>query len=59
MRGRGAPVADARADEIVPLADGSLPDAARRVLAALDPAISADLALIEAVTAAAKELAAS
>ena len=38
----GAPVNDPRADEIVPLADGPLPDAARRVLGALDPAVAGD-----------------
>ncbi|HET9732999.1 MAG TPA: mannitol dehydrogenase family protein [Acidimicrobiales bacterium] len=42
LRGRGAPVRDVRADELTPLASGALPDAARRILAALDPGLGAD-----------------
>ena len=56
LRGHGAPVKDARADEIVPLADGPLPDAARKVLGVLDPAVAADDELVAAVIAAADEL---
>ena len=56
LRGQGAPVKDARADEIVPLADGPLPDAARKVLGVLDPAVAADDELVAAVVAAADEL---
>ncbi|HST67670.1 MAG TPA: mannitol dehydrogenase family protein, partial [Mycobacteriales bacterium] len=37
LRGQGAPVNDAHADEVVPLADGPLPDATRKVLGVLDP----------------------
>jgi fructuronate reductase len=56
LRGKGAPVKDARADEIVPLADGPLPDATRKVLGVLDPAVAADDELVAAVIAAADEL---
>lgn len=56
LRGIGAPVADARADEIVPLAAGPLPAAVRRVLDALDPAIGADDEVVTAVLASADEL---
>lgn len=59
LRGLGAPVDDARAEEMVPLAKGRLPEAARRVLDELDPALSDDDELAAAVTAAAKELSAS
>jgi len=59
LRGRGAAVTDARAEEIVPLADGPLSEAARRVLAALDPAVAADAEVVAAVVASAEELAKS
>ena len=59
LRGLGAPVNDPRAEEIMPLAKGPLPDAARRVLNALDQPLSGDDELVGAVTAAAKELSAS
>ena len=59
LRGAGAPVTDARADELVRLADGPLPDAARRVLGTLDPAVAADDEVVSAVVAAAEELAKS
>ena len=59
LRGVGAPVNDARAEEIMPLAKGPLPDAARRVLDALGQPLSGDDELIGAVTAAAEELCAS
>ena len=49
LRGHGAPVKDARAETVVPLADGPLPDAVRSVLDFLDPAIAADDALAAAV----------
>jgi fructuronate reductase len=55
----GAPVNDARAEEIMPLAKGPLPDAARRVLDALGQPLSGDDELIGAVTAVAEELCAS
>ncbi|NMR21271.1 mannitol dehydrogenase family protein [Cellulomonas fimi] len=42
LRGSGAPVTDARADEVVPLAAGPLPEAVRRVLGVLDPALADD-----------------
>jgi fructuronate reductase len=49
LRGAGAPVSDARSDEVVPLAEGSLPEAVARVLARLDPALGADAAVVAAV----------
>ena len=42
LRGLGAPVSDARADEVVPLAQGPLDKAVPRVLRWLDPALGAD-----------------
>jgi fructuronate reductase len=42
LRGAGAPVDDARADAVVPLAAGALREAVPRVLAALHPALAAD-----------------
>lgn len=56
LRGHGAPVNDAHAGEIMPLADGPLPDATRKVLGALDPAVAADDELVTAVVASAEEL---
>jgi fructuronate reductase len=42
LRGLGAPIDDARADEVVPLADGPLEDAVPRVLRWLEPALADD-----------------
>ena len=42
LRGLGAPVNDARADEVVPLARGSLEDAVPRLLEQLAPGLGAD-----------------
>ena len=56
LRGAGAAVTDTRADELVRLADGPLPDAARRVLGTLDPAVAEDHDVVSAVVAAAEEL---
>jgi len=42
LRGLGAPVSDARADEVVPLAAGALSEAVPRVLGRLDPKLGAD-----------------
>jgi fructuronate reductase len=42
LRGLGAPVSDARAGEVVPLAQGPLGAAVPRVLGWLDPALGAD-----------------
>jgi len=42
LRGLGAPVNDARADQVVPLAAGPLAEAVPRVLGALDPELGAD-----------------
>jgi fructuronate reductase len=49
LRGLGAPVVDARADTVVPLADGPLPVAVRRLLASLDPGLGADAAVVATV----------
>jgi fructuronate reductase len=56
LRGVGAPVGDVRADELVPLANGPLPEAVGRVLTRLDPAVGADNDVLAAVLAAAEEL---
>jgi fructuronate reductase len=56
LRGAGAPVNDARADQVVPLAAGPLPEAVPRVLAALDPALTDDEDLVAAVLADAQQL---
>src|SRR6185503_8586972 len=42
LRGLGAPVSDARADAVVPLAAGALSEAVPRVLGRLDPKLGAD-----------------
>jgi fructuronate reductase len=56
LRGLGAPVNDARAERVVPLASGPLPEAVRRVLDALDPAVGSDDELVKAVLAEAEQL---
>jgi fructuronate reductase len=56
LRGAGASVDDTRADQVVPLADGPLPQAVPRVLAALDPALADDGELVAAVVADAERL---
>jgi fructuronate reductase len=56
LRGAGAPVSDARADQVVPLADGPLAQAVPRVLGALDPALADDGELVAAVVAHAERL---
>lgn len=58
LRGHGAPVDDARADDVVPLAAGPLPEAVRRVLAWLDPALGDDVDVTAAVADQSSELAA-
>ena len=55
LRGAGVPVDDVRADQMVALAAGPLPDAIRRVLDALDPAVGADDELVAAVLADAQQ----
>ena len=52
LRGVGAPVSDPRSAELLPLAAGPLPDAVRRLLEALDPALAADPEVVAAVSAA-------
>jgi fructuronate reductase len=49
LRGLGAPVSDARADEVIPLAHCPLREAVPRVLARLDPALGADGEVIGAI----------
>ena len=56
LRGAGAPVDDARSADVVPLAEGALPEAVRRVLDALDPALGADDDVRAAVVASAQDL---
>jgi fructuronate reductase len=56
LRGAGTPVVDVRADEIVPLADGPLPDAVRRVVTYFDPTLGADADVVSAVLEAADGL---
>jgi fructuronate reductase len=55
LRGIGAPVDDVRADAVVPLADGPLPDAVRRVIDVLDPEVSADEDLVGVVVSYAEQ----
>ena len=56
LRGAGATVTDARADEFIQLASGPLPEAVRLVLKELDPTLAADEAVISALLAQAREL---
>ena len=56
LRGSGAAVTDARADEFRGLASGPLSDAVSLVLKALDPELAADDAVVAAVLAQAREL---
>jgi fructuronate reductase len=49
LRGSGAPISDARADEVVPLAAGPLRDAVPRVLAGLDAALGTDADVVASV----------
>lgn len=57
LRGMGAPVRDARADEVVPLARGATAEATRLVLGWLGPDLAADAGLCQAVTGLCGELA--
>jgi fructuronate reductase len=56
LRGLGAPVNDARASEVVPLASGPLRAAVPRLLGWLDAALGADAAVVAAVTDQASQL---
>jgi len=56
LRGAGTPVVDVGAGEILPLVDGSLPDAVRRVVTYLDPTLGADPDVVSAVLEAAQQL---
>jgi fructuronate reductase len=58
LRGAGAPVADVRAGELVPLAEGPLPDVVPRLLAALATDLPDDAGLVAAVRARGTELSA-
>jgi fructuronate reductase len=49
LRGIGAPVTDARADDVVPLAAGPLSEAVPRVVRALDAALADDADVVAAV----------
>ncbi|MDQ3764357.1 MAG: mannitol dehydrogenase family protein, partial [Actinomycetota bacterium] len=53
----GAPVSDARADEVIPLATGPLPEAVLRVLDWLDPQLGADGDVVAAVVDQCQQLA--
>ncbi len=57
LRGAGTPVADARADEVVPLASRPLAEAVSRVLVWLDPAVGADAEVIATVVDQSRQLA--
>jgi len=57
LRGLGAPVNDARADGVLPLAKGPLRDAVPRVLGHLDPVLGADAAVVTTVADQSEELA--
>ena len=56
LRGAGAPVKDAAADQITILAQGALTEAVSKILGYLDPTLATDHALIDAVAAACHEL---
>lgn len=56
LRGLGAPVHDARAAEVVPLADGPLSEAVRRVLGWLDPELAEDRDACAAVLSLCEEM---
>jgi fructuronate reductase len=56
LRGRGAPVNDARADDIVPLAQGMLGESVPRLLDRLDPELGDDVELVAIVVQQADEL---
>jgi fructuronate reductase len=57
LRGQGAPVQDARADEVIRAATGPLVDAVPRVLDALDPELGADVDVVALVGQQVEELA--
>ena len=57
LRGLGAPISDAGADIVVPLAVGPLAAAVPRVLGGLDPELPSDSEVVETVLAQSEELA--
>ena len=56
LRGLGAPINDAGADAVLPLAAGPLSRAVRGALEFLDPALAGDDALVTVVLSQAEEL---
>jgi fructuronate reductase len=56
LRRAGPSVRDVRADELVALAAGPLPDAARRILETLDPGLGDDAAVLATVIAQTEQL---
>jgi fructuronate reductase len=56
LRGLGAPINDARTDEVVPLAQGSLADAVPRVLEQLAPGLGADDEIVAVVVDQSRQL---
>jgi fructuronate reductase len=58
LRGAGAPVVDARAEQVTALAAGDLPSAVRAVVADLDPALAEDDDVLATVVRQAGEIAA-
>jgi fructuronate reductase len=59
LRGLGAPVSDARADEVVPLAAGPIVAAVPRVLGWLDQELGADADVVAVVIDQSERLAVS
>ncbi|UQU62604.1 mannitol dehydrogenase family protein [Couchioplanes caeruleus] len=57
LRGLGAPVTDVRAETVIPLADGPLRDAVRRVLHELDTALGDDAEVVGTVVQQCQEFA--
>ncbi len=57
LRGIGAPVTDARADDVLPLAAGPLREAVPRVLGALDAGLGEDAEVVAAVVEQSEQLA--
>lgn len=56
LRGLGAPISDARADDVLPLTGGPLAEAVPSILGTLDPALAEDGALVSLVSDQAEQL---
>jgi fructuronate reductase len=56
LRGMGGSISDVRLDELQSLAAGALPEAARRILDLLDPAVGADADVLATVVEQCREL---